>query len=57
MSKETKKIILAVLSFLIWPVGIVLYFIYKPKKDAQLFGILGLIAFILMVLGRVLGIF
>ncbi|MFK5883143.1 MAG: hypothetical protein QM489_02260 [Candidatus Izemoplasma sp.] len=46
MSKQTKKIVLAVISFLIPIVGIVLFFIYKPKKDAQLFGILGLLGFV-----------
>ena len=57
MSKQTKKIIIAIVSFIIWPVGIVLYFIYKPKKDAQLFGLLGLIGLILSVLGKVMGLF
>ena len=57
MSKQTKKILIAIVSFIIWPVGIILYFVYKPKKDAKLFGLLGLIALILSVFGRVLGIF
>lgn len=49
MSKQTKKIIIAIISFLIWPVGIILYFVYKPKKDAKLFGLLGLIGLVLSV--------
>lgn len=57
MSKQTKKIIIAIVSFIIWPVGIILYFIYKPKKDAQLFGLLGLIGLVLSVLGRLLNIY
>ena len=55
MSKQTKKIIIAIISFIIWPVGIILYFVYKPKKDAQLFGMLGLIGLILTVIGRLSG--
>ena len=57
MSKQTKKIIIAIVSFIIWPVGIILYFVYKPKSDAKLFGLLGLIGLVLSVLGRVLGLF
>ena len=51
MSKQTKKIIIAIISFLIPIVGIALYFIYKPKSDAKLFGLLGLIGIFLWLLG------
>lgn len=44
---DAKKIILAILSFLLPIVGWILFFVYKPKKDAQLFGILGVIGFVL----------
>ena len=47
MSAQTQKIVLAVLSFVIPIVGIVLFFIYKPKKDAQLFGVLGILGLII----------
>ncbi len=57
MSKQTKRIIIAIISFFVWPIGVILYFIYKPKRDAKLFGMLGLIGLILMVLGRISGIF
>jgi hypothetical protein len=40
-----ERIILAILSLLIWPVGIVLFFIAKNKKDRQLYLILGIIGF------------
>ncbi len=51
MSKQTKKIIIAIISFLIPIVEIVLYFIYKPKSDAKLFGLLGLIGILLWIFG------
>lgn len=57
MSKQTKKIIIAIISFIIWPVGIILYFVYTPKADAKLFGLLGLIGLILSVFGKASGIF
>ena len=47
MSAQTKKIILAIISFIIPIVGIVLFFVYKPKEDAKLFGILGLVGWII----------
>jgi len=40
-----EKLILAVLSLLIWPVGIVLFFITKNKQDGKLYLILGIIGF------------
>ncbi|MBU1094400.1 MAG: hypothetical protein KKH01_08060 [Firmicutes bacterium] len=46
MSRDTKKILLAILSLFVPIVGIVLYFIYTPKKDAKLFGLLGLLSII-----------
>ena len=53
MSKQTKKIILAIISFIFPLVGIVLYFIYKPKKDAKLFGLLALIGLLLWLIGGI----
>ena len=51
MSRETKKILLAILSLFVPIVGIVPYFIYTPKKDARLFGLLGLLSIIFWGLG------
>lgn len=51
MSKDTKKLLLALLSIFVPIIGIVLYFIYTPKKDAKLFGLLGLIAIIIWGFG------
>lgn len=53
MTKDTKKILLAILSFFIPIIGIILYFIYTPKKDAKLFGLLGLIGIVLWVFGGI----
>jgi len=47
MSAQTKKILIAIVSFIIPIVGIILFFVYKPKEDAKLFGILGLVGWIL----------
>lgn len=47
---DLKKLILAILSFLFWPVGVILYFVYTPKKDAKLFGLLAVIALALNLL-------
>jgi len=49
-----KKILLALLSFFIPIVGIVLYFVYKPKNDAKLFGMLAVIAIALGIIGGLL---
>lgn len=46
MTKDTKRILLAVLSLFIPIIGIILYFVYPIKKDAKLFGLLGLISII-----------
>ena len=46
MTKDTKRILLAVVSLFIPIIGIILYFVYSPKKDAKLFGLLGLISII-----------
>jgi len=51
MSRETKRILLAILSLFIPIIGILLYFFYTPKKDAKLFGLLGLISIILWGFG------
>ena len=48
---DLKKILLAILSFFIPIVGIILYFVYTPKKDAKLFGLLALISIVLGLLG------
>lgn len=51
MSNDTKKILLALLSLFVPIIGIILFFIYNPKSDAKLFGLLGLISIILWGLG------
>lgn len=47
---DLKKLILAILSFLFWPVGVILYFVYTPKKDAKLFGTLALVGIAINIL-------
>lgn len=54
MSAQTKKILLAILSFIIPLVGIVLFFVYKPKEDAKLFGIVALVAIVLGILFQIM---
>ena len=51
---DLKKILLALLSFFIPIIGIILYFVYTPKKDAKLFGLLAVIAIVLGLLGFLL---
>jgi hypothetical protein len=51
---DVKKVLLAILSFIIPLVGIILYFVYEPKKDAKLFGLLALIAIVLGAIGYLL---
>lgn len=51
---DLKKIILAIISFFIPLVGIILYFVYTPKKDAKLFGLLAVIAIVLGIIGFIL---
>ncbi len=46
MSGDTKRILLAILSLFVPIIGIILFFLYTPKKDARLFGLLGLISII-----------
>ncbi len=41
MSKENKRLVLALISLFIPLIGIFLYFFYTPRKDARLFGFLG----------------
>ncbi len=41
-----EKLILALLSLFIWPIGIVLFFVVKNKKDAKLYLVLGIIGLI-----------
>lgn len=46
MSKQHDKYIIAVFSFVLPFIGVILYFIYKPKEDGNLFGVLGLLGWI-----------
>ena len=46
------RVIWAVLSFIIPLVGVGFYLVYSPKKDAQLFGIIGIVGiFVYMSVG------
>ena len=46
------RIVYAVLSFIIPLVGVGYYLVYSPKKDAQLFGLIGIIGiFVYMFVG------
>lgn len=51
MSKDTQRILLALISLFLPFIGIVLYFVYKPKKDARLFGLLGIVSILLWGFG------
>lgn len=51
MTADTKRIVLALISLFIPIIGIVLFFLYTPKKDAKLYGALGLISIILWGFG------
>ena len=44
MSKENRRLVLALVSLFIPVVGIFLYFFHTPRKDARLFGFLGVIS-------------
>jgi len=48
LSNQNKKFLLALLSVLVFPAGFVLFFIHKPKRDAQLFGLLALLGLIFL---------
>lgn len=47
MTKENRRLVLALVSLFIPIIGIILFFIYTPRKDARLFGLLGLLSIIL----------
>ncbi len=47
MSKENKRLVLALISLFIPLIGIFLYFFYTPRKDARLFGFLGILSILL----------
>jgi len=51
MTRDTKKILLAILSLFVPIIGIILFFFYTPRRDAKLFGILGLISIIFWGVG------
>ena len=60
MSKKDKRVLNMIISFLIFPYGIFLYFTAKPKNDAQLFLIIAIIGFFVVgfsVLRFILNIF
>lgn len=46
MSKDNKRLVLALISLFIPIVGILLFFFYSPRKDARLFGLLGILSII-----------
>ena len=47
MSKENRRLVLALISLFIPLIGIFLYFFHTPRKDARLFGFLGVASIIL----------
>ena len=51
MSKENKRLLLALVSLFIPLIGILLFFFYNPRKDAKLYGLLGLISILLWGFG------
>ncbi|MFP4478089.1 MAG: hypothetical protein ACLFPM_01490 [Candidatus Izemoplasmatales bacterium] len=51
MTRDAKTILLAILSLFIPIIGIILFFFYTPRKDAKLFGLLGLISIIFWGIG------
>ena len=46
MSKDNKRVVYAIISLFLPIVGIILFFVYKPRKDARLFGLLGVLSII-----------
>ena len=44
MSKENRRLLLALVSLFIPLIGILLYFFHTPRKDARLFGLLGVLS-------------
>jgi len=51
MSKDNRRLVLALISLFIPLIGIFLYFFHTPRKDARLFGLLGLISILLWGFG------
>lgn len=47
MSNNIRTFALVVTSFFIWPFGIILFFTHKDEQEAQIFGILAIIGFLL----------
>ena len=47
MSKDNKRLVLALVSLFIPLIGILLFFFYNPRKDARLFGFLGIVSIII----------
>lgn len=47
MTKENKKVLFAIMSLFIPILGIILFFLYTPRKDARLFGMLGVLSILL----------
>ena len=51
MSKENKRLVLALISLFIPVIGLLLFFFHTPRKDARLFGFLGIVSIILWGFG------
>lgn len=51
MSKENRRLVLALISLFIPLIGILLFFFHTPRKDARLFGLLGIISILLWGFG------
>lgn len=47
MSKENKRLVLALVSLFIPLIGIFLFFFHTPRKDARLFGFLGIMSIVI----------
>jgi len=47
MSKENRRLVLALISLFIPLIGIFLYFFHTPRKDARLFGFLGVVSILI----------
>lgn len=47
MSKENKRLVLALVSLFIPVIGILLFFFHSPRKDARLFGLLGVVSILI----------
>lgn len=51
MSTNDKKLVLQILSVLVFPIGLYLFIVTKNRIDAQLYGILSLIGFLFVGFG------